>query len=254
MLVPPTEGVGKMQRRTKAVAILVGVLIAACSNAPSAGVQAFCDTFVASEALFSGEPGPEEIEAMLGSLEELAPDEVSAVTGSITSMARQVFETGDFAIMDSDEFQEADAELKSYLSDNCGFDELDVTAVDYAFSGVDDSVEEGTRALTFTNTGTEAHELAIARINDGVTLSVDEILALPEEEASAYVSFVGGTFAMPGESGTTFVDFDSGDYFFICFVPQGATPENIPALESGELEGGAPHFTLGMVREFTVNG
>ena len=39
----------------------------------------------------------------------------------------------------------------------------------------------------------------------------------------------------------------------VCFLPVGATPDNMEALESGELQG-PPHFTEGMVEEFTVEG
>jgi hypothetical protein len=97
----------------------------------------------------------------------------------------------------------------------------------------------------------------VLRVNDGETMSITEILALPEEEAMTKVSFVGGTFAMPGDennTGATFVDLTPGEYAFVCSVPVGATPDNIPALESGEFEGGPPHFTQGMVAEFTVTG
>ena len=45
-------------------------------------------------------------------------------------------------------------------------------------------------SFKFTNEGAEDHELAIARKNDGVTESFDELLALPEEEAMTKVTFV----------------------------------------------------------------
>ena len=39
----------------------------------------------------------------------------------------------------------------------------------------------------------------------------------------------------------------------VCFLPVGATPDNMEALESGELQG-PPHFSQGMLEEFTVAG
>jgi hypothetical protein len=50
-----------------------------------------------------------------------------------------------------------------------------------------------------------------------------------------------------------FVDLEPGRYVIACFLPVGATPENMEALESGELQG-PPHFTQGMLEEFTVEG
>ena len=63
----------------------------------------------------------------------------------------------------------------------------------------------------------------------------------------------GASFAAPGESDTLFVDLEPGRYVIVCFLPVGATPDNMEALESGELQG-PPHFTEGMVEEFTVEG
>ena len=49
--------------------------------------------------------------------------------------------------------------------------------------------------------------MIIARINDDVTLTLEEILALPEEESDTMVTFVGGVFGVfPGTSQTTVVD------------------------------------------------
>jgi hypothetical protein len=48
------------------------------------------------------------------------------------------------------------------------------------------------------------------------------------------------------------IDPQPGRDIDICLLPTGATPENMPLIESGEHEG-APHFTRGMVQEFTVS-
>ena len=61
----------------------------------------------------------------------------------------------------------------------------------------------------------------------------------------------GGAFAAPGTEGYTAMELEPGRYMAICFLPEGATPENLPKLESGEIDG-APHFTLGMISEFSV--
>jgi type II secretory pathway component PulK len=75
-------------------------------------------------------------------------------------------------------------------------------------------------------------------------MSAAELLALREQEALAMVQIVGITYAAPGETTTTFVDAQPGRYFAACFLPEGTTPT---------AEGhGPPHFTPGMLEEFTV--
>lgn len=133
-------------------------------------------------------------------------------------------------------------------------DTLEVTGVEYEFQGLDDEVEAGTE-LTFTNEGNEVHELALMRINDDETRSIEELLQLPEEEAMQAVTFVGVSVAPPGEDGEIMEGdltvAEPGRYVAICFIPVGTTemPEGPP--EGGE-DGPPPHFTQGMVQEFTV--
>ena len=126
----------------------------------------------------------------------------------------------------------------------CGFEQVEATGVDYEYEGIPGTVAAGTTALTFSNEGQEMHEIALARINDDVTMSVEEILGLPEEQALSMVTPVGGAFAEPGGSDTTFVELEAGHYAALCFVPQGTTHDTEGA--------GPPHFTLGMFAEFTV--
>jgi hypothetical protein len=104
-----------------------------------------------------------------------------------------------------------------------------------------------------TNNGTEAHEMFVFRFNDDVDLSAAEVVALPEEEAMTKVTPIGGGFALPGATGYVVADLsEPGRYGMACFIPQGATPDKLEALESGAETGGAPHHTLGMAAEFEV--
>lgn len=52
--------------------------------------------------------------------------------------------------------------------------------------------------------------------------------------------FVTATFAEPGDEGSALVTLEPGDYAMVCFVPVGGG------------EDGPPHFTEGMLHEFTV--
>ena len=95
-------------------------------------------------------------------------------------------------------FEDAYGALIEYVAANCGFAELDATATEYAFGGVPEEVAAGPTIISLTNIGEQVHEIVIYRINDDVTLTVEELFALPEEEAESMLTEVGGTFAGPG--------------------------------------------------------
>ncbi|HLF41937.1 MAG TPA: hypothetical protein VJA46_00260 [Acidimicrobiia bacterium] len=159
---------------------------------------------------------------------------------------------GDAALLNTDEVNLAAAEIEDHMVAECGYQTVFVTAVDYSYEGALSDLESGIVAIEFTNAGAEAHQLAIVRINDDVTASAAEILALPPEEGGTMVTFYRDVLLLPSNYDTTFVDLDAGRYIYFCPIPQGATPENIAATESGEMEAGPPHFTLGEVAEVTV--
>ena len=102
---------------------------------------------------------------------------------------------------DSPEFAEAYSALIDYMKANCGFGELAVAAQDYSFGGIPEEVPAGPTIVTLENIGEEAHEFIVYRVNDDVTMPVEEIFALPQEEAEAMVTEVAGTFALPGGTG-----------------------------------------------------
>lgn len=251
-----------MRRIHVGVMAAVAVLAAACGGdgvfglggGGDAEVAAFCQGLVDGEAAFMGEPDPAEMSSLLDTIEANAPDEISGDVTVLVSGVRTVLETGDVSAMDSPEWNAAEGSIDAFMVDNCGWETLEVTAVDYSFSGMPAEVTAGTYALGFSNDGAEVHEMAVVRINDGVTEPIHDLLALPEDEAMSKVANVGGAFAFPGESDTTFVDLEPGRYALLCFVPTGATPDMVEALESGEFEGGPPHVMEGMISEFSVNG
>lgn len=147
---------------------------------------------------------------------------------------------------------------------------IELTATEYAFEGVPALVAPGAE-FSLTNGGEEVHEMIIIKVIDGETRTLEEILALPEEESDALVSeFVGVVIDTPsgepfnpeGENTTLTVN-DPGRYAVVCFFPQGldeATFEAAMAEADPNAEGpppfpeGTPHALLGMAAEFTVEG
>lgn len=137
-------------------------------------------------------------------------------------------------------------------------DVVQVTAIEYAYTGLPTSLPAGT-SLGMTNAGAEVHELVLVRIGDDVTATLEELLAMPEEESNKLVSFLGVAVASPGESAPETITLDQpGSYIFLCFIPVGTTtlPSLAPDATPNEslLPDGPPHFVQGMVAEFSVTG
>jgi uncharacterized cupredoxin-like copper-binding protein len=133
--------------------------------------------------------------------------------------------------------------------------DITVTAVDFAFENVPAEVPSGT-TLGLTNTGQEVHEMVVVRKLPTTTQSFEELLAMPQDQALGLVQDVGVAFAEPGATAAEVVTTgEAGDYLMVCFIPAGTT--SLPSIDpsSSELPSlgtGAPHFTLGMTKEFTV--
>ena len=94
-------------------------------------------------------------------------------------------------------------------------------------------------AIKLTNSGAEVHELQVLRIKSSKD-KLKAIVNLPEKKARKKVESVGSGFAVPGETGYTFLNLTkSGNYGAVCFVPVGSTPDQE---EGGD---GPPHAARG---------
>ena len=228
-------------------------------------VEAFCQAELAAEAAANNEDPADDgpaFEALVGA----SPEEIRATVEEVIANAESG--PGDPA------FDEAYGEMIQFMKDNCGFSELEVTAADYSFTGLPTDIAAGPAIVSMDNTGEEFHEVSFYRVNDDVTESLDELLALSEEEVETKVTRKGGAFGPPGAISFGPVNLDEpGRYIVICTIPEGLTPEVMEELEAsegtapegsapegsapegsapGEAQLGPPHFTLGMVQELTV--
>jgi plastocyanin len=161
---------------------------------------------------------------------------VGAVVGALTLVGAAC---GD----DDDSSSDSDSDTTETTAADTATTTLDVTAEDFSFSGIPDEVEAGTVDVNFVNDGAEDHELIAFRFNDDATL--DEILALSEEEAMERITVVGQVYAPAGESATGVLELEEpGRYGAICAIPVGTHDDT---------EGtGPPHFVEGMTAEFEV--
>ena len=73
--------------------------------------------------------------------------------------------------------------LIDYMKANCGYAEINATASEFEFEGLPSEVPAGPAIFTLENAGEQVHDIFVFRLHDDVTLTVDEIKALPEEEA-----------------------------------------------------------------------
>jgi hypothetical protein len=131
--------------------------------------------------------------------------------------------------------QEAEGDGIGQAAQSAGSTEITVEAVEYAFSGVPNTLPTGETTFVLENTGQEPHDLSVARITSAAT--VEELLELPQREANEQIEDVGNLFARPGDAQRRVLDLAAGRYGYVCFVTA---------------EDGTPHAFLGMAGEFTV--
>jgi hypothetical protein len=227
-----------------AIALLIGGCGSDDDAATAADVSAVCDALIEiDQTVPTGGATKEDANGLLDSAIAAADAETATMLTELKDTMQPVLDDPDAD--PGEEFFAVYNESLVWIGDNCEVETLDVTAVDYEFSGLPDEMDAGYNIVNFTNDGQEEHELVAVRINDDVDLSIDEILALPEEESEAMIRFVGASFASAGESTVGSLDLtEPGRYVVVCFIPVGTV---------GETEGdGPPHALEGMTTEITV--
>lgn len=123
--------------------------------------------------------------------------------------------------------------------------DAEINMADYSFI-INNNIEAGQQLLHVSNTGKELHEMVIYQLKDGVTMA-DFQAALEKEmsgeemsaEEESQFEFIGNTLMSPGVSSYFSLNFEPGNYVFICHIPS-------PAHEM------QPHFALGMIQEVNV--
>jgi hypothetical protein len=158
----------------------------------------------------------------------------------------------------------ADEATTTTTGDDAGGETLEVTAVDYAYEGLPDTIAAGTHiSLVNATENNEAHELVAIRIPDDETRSVEELVALPAEESDAIFANVEPATVIltaPGETdvpGPVVGDGtinEPGRYAVVCFLPVGGDPAVVldPNAEGPPESDAPPHVSQGMFAEVTV--
>ena len=222
------------------------------TTVPADNVE-FCENIAAVDAAFAAAgpdepPDPATVGPMLDTVEKSAPEDISAdVTTVVTEFKTALSDPESEG--PSDEATAKLDKIYQWMPENCGATEFAVDAKEYSFEGVPEKVAPGVAMVELTNNGKEVHELVMVRINDDVEDSLEDLAALPQEEALSKVTPVAVTYADPGNSSFSSANLKEGRYGILCFIPQGSTPE---AMASDQEPEGMPHFMAGMLKEFQV--
>ncbi len=231
-----------------ATATTVGGAAPATTGAGAADFDktAFCDAFMETNmaGAAAGDPDADPVVAATALLEPakraqaVAPPELADELAKAVGLLEQAVATKDGSLI-----EQADPQASNeWASANCGWTKVAVTAEDYHFTGVPDTLEAGDYEFDMTNTGKEFHVLVIVKRKDGVTDTFEQLLSDPSGESK--VETLLGVAGPPGVPASGAVHLEPGEYLVLCPIPIGTT---------GDTEGsGPPHFTAGMQQPLTV--
>lgn len=190
--------------------------------------------------------GRETLRPLVDDVAAAAPEQMAPHVARLRAAVDELATSGRYSALTGDEVEAARDNLHAFDLDNCGWPTQSVRASDSAFGEVPPVLSEGPTSFELFNVGEGLHELVLVRKNEGVTASVEDLLAMPEEESRRLVTRVGAALADPGEQDYLVADLEPGEYIGACFVASGT------ASEDAEPAQGPPHVALGMVLEFSV--
>jgi hypothetical protein len=219
------------------------------SDAETADNATWCDAYVTAQAAVVGAQSgsdPSVIPGLLDDVENSPPEEIAEVVAEFVPQVRGAVESQDPAVFESEEFQAADEELDAYVAADCGYESFSVSAVDYAFEGLPESVPAGNVTFDWTNDGGEVHEMLLVKLLDE-SVTVDDLMEMSDKDAQGKLQFIGAVFGPPTTEDVETYPLEAGKYLAVCFVPVGAT--DMEALNKAD---GPPHIAEGMSAEFTV--
>ena len=212
------------------------------AGAGEGSAKKFCKASRAVDVAFAAEqPNPKTVNRLLDVLAKTAPSGVSEAVDT----AVPAFKADPETAFEDPAVAEAVGEIEAFEYENCGYEQVEVSLVDYAFEGLPTELDKGTTAFKLSNTGTEAHEMFVVKLKGDTTVA--DLLAAEESEFESLAQEVGGGFALPGQEGYATVNFKRpGRYAAVRFIPVGTTSETTEGT-------GPPHASEGMATEFEVS-
>ena len=226
---------GDLARACQAELEVTTNTMAMFAEIPETGPSASTESVNITRRLFQA-----NVERPLSAFTEHAPAEIEGEAKVLAGGYRQFGHTADDTVLGSEPFEEAGAAVDAYLFENCEQTKHTVTATDYRFDGLPESVAAGGFRFRLQNKGKENHEIAVLARAEGVDQSWDSLLPLPLDQLASMMRIVAVDDADPGKHAYASGLLEPGEYLVACFVPQGT--------RSGTEErgNGAPHHELGM--------
>jgi hypothetical protein len=230
---------------------LASVTAVATPAAAQGDVQAFCQARLDANAAFAQESRA-AVRTALEAIQTSAPSEVQQPAATLADL----FQRRGPAAFETKKGARAAAAIDEFVVASCGFPVVDVSAIDYEFQDVPETLVAGPQVLQFTNDAPkEHHEMVLLRVNPGVDLSARKLLALPEKKLAKRAEVVGAAFALPGDEDTLAASLEPGRYVYACFIEVGTTSGGEDEHGGDEHAGAAkPHWKQGMFGELEVAG
>lgn len=182
----------------------------------------------------------EKLAAAVSTSKDLAPEELQASFNLVSTALDSIRDSGDATGFMDEEMMAETLDVDQWVYDNCGWAQVPVTAVDYAFEGIPATLPAGQTAFRLANNGQQFHVILIVRREPGSTATVEELLAYQGDDVAPGFELVAATGAAPDSFGVAVGDLEPGDYFAINPIPK-----------DGE-DGGESLAAQGMMAEFTV--
>lgn len=231
------------------VAAAVGVSLAGCgtSGSPSAGappttpsaraaadIPGACAALIRFDAVPQPGEGPVEPsadelkqfgQAILPPLKEALAHADAGLAASLSVLkpiATAAAEKGT-PISGDEDVMVAVAGYHAWAHEKCGYQNVDMMAVDYAYENAPTRLQAGPVSISMMNHSDkgEFHVALVVKAKDPQLSTVEQLLAVPLPELGGVVDVLGSAAAPPGATGGVLLDLKPGRYFVFCPVPVG---------------------------------
>ncbi len=128
--------------------------------------------------------------------------------------------------IDPDKVKAVGAALVGYetwANKSCGFQKIDVMAMDYKYSGEPNTVKAGVVSVLLANHSKkgEFHLAMMVQPKDHKKTTVAALLKIPVQKLESSIDILGAAAAGPGQSGGALLTLKPGQYFMVCPVAVG---------------------------------
>jgi hypothetical protein len=145
----------------------------------------------------------------------------AALAGGLNALLPiiEIAEQGGAIPVDDPAMLSAIAAYESWARDSCGFQQIDLMAMDYEFEGVPAVLAAGPTAVSLMNHSAkgEFHVAALGKLRPGQPVGPKELVDIPFGQLDEYLDMLpNSAAASPGQSAGMLVDLTPGHYFLLC--------------------------------------